>query len=101
MLFRKESHDAVAGYKCNWQNWPVLVLCVRFSRIDENSASPGLMKLDENSPEERKSVKLLVPENSLVLWNSYLLHANECGTVNNEYGWNRRSAFICMKSFHW
>ena len=52
--------------------------------------------LEEDSPEHDNSVKLLVPSNSVVLWNSFLLHANECGTANNDEGWNRRSAFICM-----
>jgi len=46
--------------------------------------------------EQSNSVKLLVPDNSMILWNSFLLHANECGTFNSEKGWNRRSAYICM-----
>ena len=49
--------------------------------------------LPDAHPDQRRAVKLLVPGNSVVLWNSRLLHANESGTQNRPGAvLNRRTA---------
>ena len=58
-------------------------------KVDEDRK---FIMLDENDPYTKEAVKLLIPKNSFVLWNSKTIHANTGMTKSKEL--NRLTSYI-------
>ena len=73
----------------------------RFARRS-NADLTHFVPLEADSDAWGKAVKLLVPRNSFLLFNSNMLHMNTSSSEDREgLAWNRRAAYICMMPKRW
>lgn len=64
-------------------------------RPDTKPSSNGFKPIPEDDPHRKDAVKLLVPANSIVLWNSKTIHANIGMTKGTPVRFDRLSSYIC------
>ena len=71
----------------------------KFGEVRSSSSLKSLFAT-QDSPYWEEPVKILMPANSFLLFDSNLLHMNVASSADCS-GWNRRAAYLCMQPRAW